>query len=61
MLFIFGIATLAQGLRLEPVSEAPPATVSLGVGVKDPILVTVTDRRAGTDRSTGALGCSSCR
>jgi cytochrome P450 len=44
-LFVFGLATLSQELRLEPASSAPPKRNSMAVGVSGAWRVNVRERR----------------
>ena len=44
-MFVLGIATIVQRLRLEPVSNEPPKREDIGVGIADDYAVTVRARR----------------
>ena len=46
MFVVLALASLAQGLRLEPVSSTPIRPELLGIGVKGPVAVTVRERKA---------------
>ena len=48
VIFTLAFASIAQGLRLEPVRNDPPRIQLLGVGVQGPYPVTVTRRSPGT-------------
>ena len=44
ILFVSGLATLVQKLRLEPESDGPPTKTNIGVGIMGTYLVTVAER-----------------
>ena len=51
ILCVLALASFAQKFRLEPVSDDPPRHEALGVGIRGPYSVTVTERRPGAGRT----------
>lgn len=47
MLVVLATASLAQGFRLDPVTDRPVRPDVLGIGVKGPVPVAVRERRVG--------------
>lgn len=50
-LFVSGLVSLAQHLRLEPESEQPPTKENIGVGIRGSYRVSVTPRRRSGQRT----------